>query len=218
MKIRAITPIRVGAEELQRRQARYDRLCPEGIYINLEDLPDAPESPLELASPAHLVASEKIGVELGSTTDPATYDALLPDCVLDPGVVQLDDCSAVPVLAITRLSGHFLAALGTRFGVITRNSTIAEEYRAVIDRYGLSSAFAGAYVLDLDVADIADTEKWNAAVGHAAMAAESAGVSVLLNGCSAVETTINTTGIRIVDPTALALKTIAYAAREGHFN
>lgn len=218
MKIRAITPIRVGDEELQRRQARYDRLCPEGIHINLEDLPDAPESPLELASPAHLVASEKISVELGSTTDPATYDALLPDCVLDPGVVELDDYAAVPVLAITRLSAHFLAALGTRFGVITRNSTIAEEYRAVIDRYGLSSVFAGAYVLDLDVADIADTEKWNAAVAHAATEAESDGVSVLLNGCSAVETAINKTGIRIVDPTALALKTIAYAAHEGYFS
>src|SRR5699024_8543042 len=90
MRIRAFTPIHVGVEELQRRQERYNRLCPEGIQVELEDLPDTLQTPRELASPVQLRASENIGIELGSKTDPFTYDALLPDCVLDPGVEELD--------------------------------------------------------------------------------------------------------------------------------
>lgn len=218
MRIRAITPIRVGQAELRRRQARYDRLSPQGTQITLEDLPDTGSSPTQLASQSDLKSSERLGVELGSTTDANTFDALLPDCVLDPGVPALDDLAEVPVLGITRLSAHLLAGLGLRFGVLTRNSTIAEEYRSVIDRYGLDSAFAGSYVLGLDVDDISDTGKWNAAVAEVAAVAEDDGVTVLLNGCSAVETTVADTAIRIVDPTALALKAAEFAAYEGYLN
>lgn len=218
MRIRAITPIRVGQAELSRRQARYDRLSPQGTQITLEDLPDSGSSPTQLASQSDLKTSERLGVELGSSTDPNTFDALLPDCVLDPGVPTLDDLAEVPVLGITRLSAHLLAGLGLRFGVLTRNSTIAEEYRSVIDRYGLDSAFAGSYVLGLDVDDISDTGKWNAAVAEVAAVAEDDGVTVLLNGCSAVETTVDDTAIRIVDPTALALKAAEFAAYEGYLN
>lgn len=218
MRIRAITPIRVGQAELSRRQARYDRLSPQGTQITLEDLPDSGSSPTQLASQSDLKTSERLGVELGASTDANTFDALLPDCVLDPGVPTLDDLAEVPVLGITRLSAHLLAGLGLRFGVLTRNSTIAEEYRSVIDRYGLDSAFAGSYVLGLDVDDISDTGKWNAAVAEVAAVAEDDGVTVLLNGCSAVETTVDDTAIRIVDPTALALKAAEFAAYEGYLN
>lgn len=218
MRIRAITPIRVGQAELRRRQARYDRLSPPGTQIALEDLPDTGSSPTQLASQSDLRSSEKLGVELGSSTDPGTFDALLPDCVLDPGVPTLDELAEVPVLGITRLSAHLLAGLGLRFGVLTRNSTIAEEYRSVISRYGLGSAFAGSYLLGLDVDDISDTGKWNAAVAAAAAAAEDDGVTVLLNGCSAVETRAGATEVRIVDPTALALKVADFASHEGYLN
>lgn len=218
MRIRAITPIRVGQAELSRRQARYDRLSPQGTQITLEDLPDTGASPTQLASQSDLKTSERLGIELGSSTDAGTFDALLPDCVLDPGVPTLDDLAEVPVLGITRLSAHLLAGLGLRFGVLTRNSTIAEEYRSVINRYGLGSAFAGSYVLGLGVDDISDAGKWNAAVAEVAAAAEDDGVTVLLNGCSAVETTAGDSRIRIVDPTALALKVVNFAAYEGYLN
>lgn len=216
MQIRAITPIRVGQEELSRRQARYDRLAPHGMQIILEDLPDTGSSPTQLATQTDLRTSERLGIELGSSTDPDTFDALLPDCVLDPGVPTLDKLANVPVLGITRLSAHLLASLGLRFGVLTRNSTIGEEYRSVINRYGLDSEFTGSYVLGLDVDDISDTVKWNAAVAEIAASAEDDKVVVLLNGCSAVETTAGVSGIRIVDPTALALKAVNFAAHEDY--
>ena len=209
MKVRVITPIRV-----RRRQERYDRLAPAGWEIHVEDLPDGPDSPRELGNRDQIAASERIGLAAGRETDPERFDALLPDCVLDPSLRDLDAASPVPVLGITRLSAHLLAALGIRFGVVTRNETIAEEYRAVMERYGLGEAFQGAYVLGLSVEDISDHATWNEAVIDAARRAHSEGVTVLVNGCSAVEVVFDELDVRVVDPTALALRTAAFSTSE----
>jgi len=215
MKVRVIAPIRVGTEELGRRQERYARLAPRGWDLMLEDLPDDPDAPSELASRAQLDASERIGLAVGARTDPDRYDALLPDCVLDPSLLALEKSNDVPVLGITRLSAGFLASLGIRFGVITRNEIIAEEYRAVIERYGLGSLFQGAYVLGLSIEDVADAATWNAAVVGAAQRAQADGVTVLVNGCSAVELVIAEFSVRVIDPTALALRVAGFADDEG---
>lgn len=214
MKVRVITPIRVGADELQRRQERYTRLAPEGWDLVIEDLPDGPASPMELASRKQISASEQVGLAVGSGTDAAQYDALLPDCVLDPSSVALQNANEIPVLGITRLSAGFLASLGIRFGVVTRNEIIADEYRTVIERYGLGDSFQGAYVLGLSVEDVASTETWNAAVVEASESAQQDGVTVLVNGCSAVEVVVEQFSVRVIDPTALALRVAEFAANE----
>lgn len=215
MRIRVITPILVGDEELGRRQARYTRLAPQGWELVVEDLPDDPDSPTQLASRENLDASERAGLAAGAGTDVDQYDALLPDCVLDPALAELEASNDIAVLGITRLSAGFLSSLGIRFGVLTRNETIAEEYRAVIERYGLTGSFRGAYVLGLSVEDIADTMKWNAAVVDTAARAQADGVTVLVNGCSAVEVVVEQFSVRVIDPTALALRVAAFGAAEG---
>ena len=106
-----------------------------GQTLAVEDLPDGPTSPIELASRAQITASEQAGLAAGAGTDSAQYDALLPDCVLDPNLIALGEANEVPVRH-GRLSAGFLASLGIRFGVVTRNEVIADEYRMVIERYG----------------------------------------------------------------------------------
>lgn len=214
MKIRAITPILVDADELARRQERYDKLSPENIQIVLENLPDHPASPNQLGNAHDLASSEELTLSLGLTTD-NSFDAIMPDCVLDPSVADLDQRAPVPAHGITRLSAGVLAGLGTSFGVITRNDVIGEEYARVINRYGLAAHFSGVYTLGLSVEDISDTEQWNKAVRNVAEQAGKDGVTVLVNGCSAVEVTYSDLGVTIVDPTALALKFLAFSADQG---
>lgn len=214
MKIRSITPIVVGPAEVARRQARYDRLSPPGVEIVLEDLPADLDPPRQLGNAQQIRHSEEIGFELASATDAAAFDAVMPDCVLDPAVGRLDAHCDVTVLGITRIVAHMLAALGQRFGVITRNEAIGEEFRRVVESYGLSHVFDDVYVLDLSVEDIADDAKWNAAVTVAAGKAREKGVRTLINGCSAVEVTLEQE-VRIVDPTALALKAIGFGIDSG---
>lgn len=214
MKIRAITPIHVGLEELSRRQHRYDRLAPPDWQVVLEDLPESPDVPRQLGNQTDLDASERLIVETGVTTTSHHFDAVMPDCVLDPGIATLDAHAEVHALGITRLGSMFLAALGVHFAVITRNTVIGDEYSRVIEGYGLGELFHGVYVLNLSVADIADDDVWNTAIEGAAKRAASAGVTVLLNGCSAVEVTFQDDDVRVVDPTALALRVAALGAAE----
>lgn len=206
MKIRSITPIRVSAEEVQRRQSRYDKLMPEGWTLRLENLPASAESPEQLGSPEDIFASERIGLLMGQTTKPEEFDVLLPDCVLDPALQILDSIASVPALGITRLSAYFLAACGLKFGVITRNKAIGDAYLAVIQSYGLEKYFDQVHVLNLSVEDIADDVKWNDAVEVVARKAAANETSILINGCSAVEVSTHAGKVTIIDPTALALR------------
>ena len=213
MHVRAITPIHISATELARRQARYDKLAPPGIDIQLENLPDRSDVPRQLASTSDIAASDAAVRARLAELDPATVDVALPDCVLDPG---LEDVEALPVPAagITQLSSAVVAALGAPFTAVARNRAIADELDRIIGRYGYRG-FEPTRVLDLSFEAIADHEVWNDAA--AGMATEFAGTGIrhVLNGCSAVEIRGDDIGVVVFDPTRLALQTLGLAADNG---
>jgi len=212
MRITAITPMHVGAAEVARRQARYDRLAPQGLAISVVDLPDRSDTPRALETADDIRASERLVVEVARQTDPATADAIMPDCVLDPGLPELERDSPLLVLGITRLVVGLLGSLGRRFAAVTRNDAIGAELAAVIGRYGWADAFSGVAVLGLSVADITDEARWNQAVTRAANeSAPLKSAAVIVNGCSAVEVNDVGTGVPLVDPTALALRLASIA-------
>ena len=82
MKVVSITPIHVTEEELKRRQARYERLAPAGITVELRNLSEQSLNALEKDSDvrasdlALLADALEINLEIG--------EVLLPDCILDP--------------------------------------------------------------------------------------------------------------------------------------
>lgn len=211
MKIRAITPIRVDDDEVLRRQERYNRLAPSRWQITLENLPSG--APLELGTSDDVRASEKLLLDLGAATRSDEYDAFMPDCVLDPSVAELDDAASVTVLGISRLGAHHLAGCGQAFGVITRNRTIGDEFTELMERYGLGRAYRGAFVLDLSVEAVSDHHAWNSAVRTQVELAREAGVTTLINGCSAVDVATEGTGVRLVDPLELAFAVAETGAR-----
>ncbi|MFD0480235.1 hypothetical protein ACFQ0B_77995 [Nonomuraea thailandensis] len=101
MRIFAVTPIHVGGAELARRQARYDALCPEWLRVVLHDLGEQAPASLETAADIH--ESEVRVVDVLQEA-PDGYDAVMADCVLDPGGVELATCSRLPVLGLLRMS------------------------------------------------------------------------------------------------------------------
>ncbi|WP_281690324.1 aspartate/glutamate racemase family protein [Pseudonocardia thermophila] len=203
MRIYAVTPIHVDPDELARRQARYDALCPPGLRVELHDI--GPRAPRALDTAEQVRESEALVVD-ALTAAPPGYDALLPDCVLDPGVEQLT--GRLPVLGLLRLSLGWQVLNGRRFGAVARTAAIADEIAARVEAYGWSAGFAGVEVLDLGVEAIADTESWHRAVGSAVCAQRERGVDAVINGCSAVEVPADRAAapVKIVDPTALALR------------
>lgn len=211
MRIYSVTPIHVDPVELARRQARYDQLCPPGIAVVLEDI--GADAPTALDTDEQVRQSEAlVTARLRAAADRAAdegYDAVMPDCVLDPGVADLADELDVPVLGLLRLSVGWSVLTGRRSGAVARNRAIADEIQARVEVYGWADSFGGVEVLDLDVHAIADTARWDAALGGAVRRLEAAGTADVVNGCSAVEVTSDRLGgARVVDPTALALRLV----------
>ena len=216
MRIKAITPIRVGEAELARRQARYEALSPPGVKVELVNLPGRPGVPGRLDSAGDIRASEEFVIEEASRTDPARHDAVLPDCVLDPGLDRLESACPVPAFGILKLSAGFLVSLGHRFAAFTRNQPIGEELRERLETYGFLPHFDRVEVLDLAFEDIADDEGWNAALREAGKRFSGSHTTAVVNGCSAVELRPPPgNAAAVVDPTRLALSSLGLAAGEG---
>lgn len=213
MRIHAITPIHIDDAELLRRRARYRQLSPPDVTVTLENLPGTSEVPRQLASPEDIAASDAaVAVALGAL-DPGEVDVGLPDCVLDPGLLDRS-AIAVRTYGITELAAGFAATLGAPFTAVARNRAIAEELDVVISRYGYRG-FEPTRVLDLSFDAIADHAVWNDAV--AALTSELADTPVrrVLNGCSAVDVRDDGSGITVFDPTRLALDALGLAVRQG---
>ena len=215
LRVRAITPIHVGSEELRRRQDRYDAFSPPGISVILEDLPDAPEVPRQLGSAEDIEASERIVARVALETDPARFDLILPDCVLDTGVALIRAAGApVPVVGLSELTAGFVGGLGLRLAAVTRNRSIGEALGRVIADSGSAPSFVGVEDLALSFADISDDARWNGALEAAqSRIASAGGADVILNGCSAVDVNIGG-GIPVFDPTRLALRLLGLAVSE----
>jgi Asp/Glu/hydantoin racemase len=218
MRALAVTPIHLPAEEIRRRQARYDRLAPPGLRIELRDV--GPTAPGSLDTEEDVRASE-LDVAAALVRAGTGWDAAFPDCVLDPAVPDTVADGSPPVYGLLKLSAMHLAAKGTRFGAVVRNEAIGAELARRLQAYGMSPYFAGVAVLDLPFDAIADTAAWNAALGKAVGDLAARGATAVINGCSAVDVQESTLAARVVDPTALALRLMmseeeaAVSEREG---
>lgn len=206
MHIFASAPLHLGSEELARRQARYDRIAPAGVTVELHDLPAA--APRSLECEQDMRASESFVIEALSAV-PEGYDAVFADCVLDPGISALQRKLPVPAIGILRANLAHGRALGRTTAAVVRNPAIAAEMRAIAAECGLADVLVDVRTLDVDFDAIADGERWQAALGPAARDAARAGASMLLNGCSAVDTLDAGLPITVFDPVARALRLAA---------
>ncbi len=213
VRIRAITPIDVSDDELRRRQERYAELSPREVQVELYNLAGAPR---QLDSEAACRASERLAVEEALRTDPRRYDAVMVDCVLDPGLEELERHAALPAFGMLKLCAGALAAAGYRFGAVTRNQPIADELEARVAAHGFRHAFDRVAVLDLSIEDVADAQRWNAVLAEAAARFQESPTRVLINGCSAVDVLPRDGGgVAVIDPMAFALGLLGFTLQRG---
>lgn len=214
LKIKAIAPLRLESQELQRRQRRYDALAGSELSVTLVNL-EGKNAPKRLENGDDLAASEELTLQMIRDTSPNSFDAILPDCVLDPGVC-VDQDAHLPVYGILRLSGGFIHALGYSFAAVTRNETIGGELARKIERYGFSSSLRSVETLNVDFCFVSDHDQWEGAMKPLAESLSKRGIGVLFNGCSAVDIAKRRVGgLVIIDPTELALQLLIAADKVG---
>ncbi len=211
MKLRAVTPLVLESDELERRQQRYKLLAPPPLDIAMANLPKGPRT---LESEEDIRWSEDEVYDEVMRTPWGDYDAIVLDCVLDPALERLESSARLPVIGITRMTAAYLGGLGHRFAGVARNAAIAAELRARIVAFGHEEQLVTVDVLDLSFEDVAKPERWSAALEPIVERFGSGSVDSVLNGCSAVEVR-HTDGPAVVEPMALALELTAAAARRG---
>jgi allantoin racemase len=213
IRIHAVTPIEVSKEELRRRRVRYAAMAPEGVTVELDNLPGGPQ---QLDSAAACRQSEEMVVEALRRGGGRPRDAVMADCVLDPGLERLAASVDVPAFGILQLATGALAAAGHRFGAVARNQAIADELTARVRAHGHLERFTGVRVLDLSLEDIADNRRWNSVLDGPAAAFADGPTSVILNGCSAVNVLPGRlSGVAVIDPTAFALRVLGLMVATG---
>lgn len=212
-RLKAIAPLSLPAEEVVRRQRRYDRLAAGRLAVTLANLPA--DAPARLDGAADVEASAGFVRRELDRTSADDFDGVLPDCVLDPCTGEVPP-GPVPLFGILRLTAGALAGLGLSFAAVTRNQAIGDELARKLDCYGLDRALDRVHVLDADFCLVADGAGWAEAMAPVVAATAASDVPVLVNGCSAVDLGPDADArVRVVDPTALALDVLAACVGAG---
>lgn len=144
-------------------------------------------------------------------------DALVIDCMGDPGLAACREALSIPVLGPLQVSAHMAAMLGHRFTFIT----VLDRLRHLIDElvagYGLTGSYAAFHAIDIPVLHIGqDMEKLSGALGEKAIKAvreDHAGAVIL--GCTgfidlaeALQETLRAEGldVPVIDPIPLTIR------------
>lgn len=213
LRICMISPIRLPEPVAATRAERLRALGGRDLDVDLVGLP--PEAPGGLDHPEQVEAAAAHISAVAMRLDPARYDVVIPDCVLDPGVEVAADCE-IPVLGLLRLVAAGLHGFGRPFSAVTRNQTIAAELEARLRGYGLDEGFRGTDVLNFKVEKVSREVEWMSAVDEIVRERARAGVTIVLNGCSAVAASPSPwSGSWVVDPTTYAFDLIRARLRNG---
>lgn len=112
-------------------------------------------------------------------------DGILLACFGDPGLYQLKEIAAVPVVGIAEASISLALLLGGKFGILAGMRRAVELMDSMVRTYGLESRYAGTCSLDMRVLDFEEhrTETLDA-LERAGRALRERGADVLLLGCA----------------------------------
>ncbi len=113
-------------------------------------------------------------------------DAVVIDCMGDPGLHASREAVSIPVLGPCEMGMHLAASLGHRFSVVTALGRGRVMFEARADRYGCWSRLASVRAVEIGVMDLdADRDLMTRALAAAAAAAvREDRADVILFGCT----------------------------------
>lgn len=213
MKITVINPTITTAwhEDTRRTYADAARPYTEVQVITLEWGTASIESYRDeaLAVPdilANVVRAERAGA-----------DAVIIDCMSDPGLYAARELVTIPVVGPSESSMHLAAILGHRFSVLTVSEQDIPEVAERAARYGLATKLASARPFKIAVLDLADDvdETVRQVVEVAEAAVRHDGAHVIVPGCTGlaglaprIQAGLAERGceVPVLDPPSVALK------------
>ncbi len=113
-------------------------------------------------------------------------DAVIVDCMGDPGVQACREAIDIPVIGPAEASMHLAAVLGHRFSVLTVVDTLIPVVENQALRYGVAAKLASVRAFNVPVLDLADSDEatFEAVMKVAEAAVRDDGAHVLIPGCT----------------------------------
>lgn len=153
-------------------------------------------------------------------------DAVIIDCMGDPGLRPARECVMIPVLGPGQTAMHVAAMLGHRFSVVTVLRRLRPSFENAAAVHGLAGRMASCRAIDIPVLELeADMEATRAAlIKEAAKAVELDGAEAVIFGCTgllgcagAVREGLLARGIDVpvIDPIPTAVNMAATLVRSG---
>lgn len=144
-------------------------------------------------------------------------DAVIVDCMGDPGVAACREAVDIPVIGPAEASMHLASMLGHRFSVLTVVQTLIPIVENQARRYGLTANLASVRSFDVPVLDLAADHgaTFDAVTAVAEAAVREDGAHVLIPGCTGlagfaprIEAALRERGcaVPVLDPPPVAMK------------
>jgi len=166
-------------------------------------------------------------IVLAAKAEADGVDAVVVDCMGDPGVDVLREIVSIPVLGPARTSMTVAANIGHRFSILTvleRSRPLAEEQ---VEQAGLSGRLASVRVVDLPVLEIESNpdDTFEKLFAQAELAARDDRADVIIPGCTgyvglaeSIEKELHARGLFaiVIDPMPLTIRIAAALAESGH--
>jgi allantoin racemase len=145
-------------------------------------------------------------------------DAVIIDCMLDPGLAAVREKVSIPVVGPAQTAMHLAALLGDRFSIVTVVESLVVPFRKRARLYGMVDRLVSVRAIGVPVLNL---EHDRAAtipplIGQAVAAVEDDGADVIIFGCTgmsglaaAVQEGLQARGhndVSVIDPGIAALK------------
>lgn len=213
MKIRIINPTITTSWEKESLDA-YRDAASSGTEVSISTLEWGTRSVEGYVAEA-LVAPGIIAKAIEAAREGA--DAVIVDCMGDPGVQACREAIDIPVIGPAEASMHLAAMLGHRFSVLAVLDTLIPFVEAQALRYGLGAKLASVRAFNVPVLDLASSDEATfAAVMRVAEAAvRDDGAHVLIPGCTGlagfaprIQAALAAVGLEVpvLDPPPVAMK------------
>src|SRR5690606_33957035 len=137
-------------------------------------------------------------------------DAIVIDCMGDPGLGAAREIVSIPVVGPGQASMHTTAMLALNFSILTPGATVVGRFDDLIRRYGMVDRVTSLRTVNISAHELETDERVRAALCLQAEQAWDEGAHAILFGCTGmrgwaklIEDHIESTGrsrIPVIDP------------------
>ncbi len=209
--IRVVTPITTHGF---RKLSDFAQLASAEVEISLKEIDIGPAS-IESEYDEMLAVPDTVAKIIEAEREGA--DAVVIDCMGDPGLKPGRECVSIPVVGPAEAAMHAAAMLGHTFSVITVLKRLRPQSENQAKVYGVAEKFASVRAVDIPVLELEtdlDSVK-RALTEQALLAIEEDGADAIIFGCTgmlgcaeAVREGLLTRGydVPVIDPVPYAVR------------